>query len=67
MDDVVQLLQARISAHQEFLDEADVSILKEGKYLDRGTPERAYWHHGYMVALQDVIRLLLTPPKEGGR
>lgn len=65
MDDVIQRLQARISAHQEFLDEQDFVMLKEDKYLDRGTPERAYWHHGYMVALRDVVQLLqkTNPPQ----
>ena len=26
----------------------------EQKHLDAGTAERAYWHHGYLSALQDV-------------
>ena len=32
--------------------------VQEQRHLDAGTPEREYWHYGYMVALRDVIRLL---------
>jgi hypothetical protein len=28
-------------------------------HLDEDTPERAYWHYGYLVALRDVQRLLV--------
>lgn len=27
-------------------------------HLDEGTPERAYWHYGYYVALVDVLQIL---------
>ncbi len=30
----------------------------EQKHLDEGTAERAYWHHGYLSALQDVLRFI---------
>lgn len=58
MNDVVEKLQSRILAHQEFLHEYDRSIIGGKKHLDQGTPERAYWHYGYMVALRDVLKLL---------
>ena len=25
--------------------------------MEQGTQERAYWHHGYLSALLDVVRL----------
>jgi hypothetical protein len=28
------------------------------RHLDRGTPERAYWHLGYLAALQDALALV---------
>jgi hypothetical protein len=28
------------------------------------TPERSYWHYGYMIALQDVLRLLQAEPTD---
>ncbi|KAB2943228.1 MAG: hypothetical protein K8F92_10815 [Hyphomicrobium sp.] len=30
----------------------------EQKHLDSGTPEQAYWHHGYQAALDDMLKLL---------
>lgn len=30
----------------------------DGRHLDANTPERAYWHLGYIAALSDVLRLL---------
>jgi hypothetical protein len=33
-------------------------VFTEQKHLDEGSVERAYWHYGYMVAIQDVLRLL---------
>lgn len=32
--------------------------LRENKHLDSDTPQRAYWHAGYMAALADVLELL---------
>jgi hypothetical protein len=29
----------------------------EQRHLDPGTIERAYWHHGYLAALRDVLAL----------
>ena len=34
----------------------------EQRHLDAGTRERAYWHHGYLMALRDVIARLGTGP-----
>ncbi len=31
---------------------------REQKHLDMGTEARAYWHHGYFMAIKDVLRLL---------
>lgn len=31
---------------------------KSARHLDDGTPERAYWHLGYLAALRDALRLL---------
>jgi hypothetical protein len=30
----------------------------EQKHLDAGTPERVYWHYGYLCALRDALDLL---------
>ena len=55
---LIERLRARRDATLEGLKEENEESLLENKYLDAGTPERAYWHHGYAVALTDVIRLL---------
>lgn len=31
---------------------------REQRHMDEETPESAYWHYGYYVALCDVLRLL---------
>jgi hypothetical protein len=31
---------------------------REHAHLDEGSPERAYWHHGYLAALRDMRDLL---------
>jgi hypothetical protein len=31
--------------------------LAEQRHLQEGSPERGYWAHGYLSALQDVVRL----------
>jgi len=33
-------------------------VADEQRHLDDGTPERAYWHYSYLVALCDVLRAL---------
>lgn len=38
-------------------DEAPFTFV-DHKHLDANTPERAYWHYGYITALNDVLRLL---------
>lgn len=31
---------------------------KEQRHLDAGSPEWAYWHYGYLVAVRDVHALI---------
>ena len=42
---------------QELADLAPYTFT-DGKHLDANTPERAYWHLGYIAALNDVLRML---------
>jgi hypothetical protein len=37
-------------------------LLNEQRHCEEGTPERAYWHHGYLMALRDVLRILDATP-----
>jgi hypothetical protein len=34
------------------------SCFAEQGHLNEGTAERAYWHYGYMVALNDALSIL---------
>lgn len=53
-----QAIQARICALQLWLEEHGTDCEAQQRHLDEGTPERAYWHHGYAAGLRDVLRLL---------
>lgn len=46
-----------IGIRKQLLTEAP-HIFNEQKHCELGTSERYYWHHGYMMALQDIIRQL---------
>ena len=53
-------LIARIQATRDRIDGwlADNSPYTrcDQKHLQHGTPEQAYWHLGYQIALDDVLR-----------
>lgn len=50
------LVQRRDQIRQWLAEEAVCT--EEQKHLDCDTSERAYWHHGYQSALDDVIEML---------
>ena len=54
------LLQRRRDGIRQWLDDEAPYAAGDQRHLDQNTPERAYWHHGYQAALDDVIALL-TP------
>ena len=56
---IAQLRRRRDGIRQWLDDEAPYTD-GDQRHLDQNTPERAYWHHGYQAALDDVIALL-TP------
>lgn len=58
MSSILEKLESRATGIQESLTEEDHKSLDTQAYLVEGTPERAHWHSGYMVALNDVIRLI---------
>jgi hypothetical protein len=49
-------LDRRIASQTEWLRENSPYCFHDQKHLDEGSPERAYWHYGYLVALKDVWR-----------
>ena len=56
--DPLELIDARIADTTAWLRENAPYCFADQNHLDDGTPERAYWHYGYLVALKDVRKLL---------
>lgn len=55
-DDWMKNLQQRLEALSRWLDSNAVAISAQD-HLVSGSPERAYWHHGYQCALSDILQL----------
>ncbi len=54
----IALLRERRRQINQWLDEEAPYTEADQLHLDVGTPERAYWHHGYQAGLADAIQLL---------
>jgi hypothetical protein len=52
------VLRQRRDNIREWLDEEAPYTEVDQRHLDAHTPERAYWHHGYQAALNDIIAML---------
>ena len=53
--DSIRRREERLSA---WLDDHAPYARADQQHLRANTPERAYWHYGYMIALRDVLTLL---------
>ncbi len=53
--DVRQNFKDRIAGIEEWLKELHPDCFIEQAHLDVDTKERAYWHYGYLMALQDAL------------
>lgn len=62
--DSVSLLRQRRDNIREWLDDEAPYTDVDQRHLDANTPERAYWHHGYQAALNDIMTMLAL---EGGK
>lgn len=60
-DEALEKLRNRMEGQRQWLDDTAPYIFEDQKHLDSDTPERAYWHYGYMIALRVVLRLLGVP------
>jgi hypothetical protein len=51
---------ARIRAEglREWIKQNAPNCFVEQKHLDEGSVERAYWHYGYLSALQDLLKVM---------
>lgn len=51
------LMAERRDQIREWLEQQEEPTDLDQKHLDSGTPEQAYWHHGYQSALDDVLKM----------
>lgn len=58
MLDIASEIRAKHDAIKRKLADVAPYTFTDGKQLDANTPERAYWHLGYIAALNDVLRML---------
>ena len=56
--DKIALIERRRDGIREWLDEESPYTDADQKHLETDSPERAYWHHGYQAALNDIIAML---------
>ena len=56
--DIVSALEERRDGIRSWIEEAAAFTALEQGHLVESSAERAYWHHGYQAALDDVIRSL---------
>jgi hypothetical protein len=64
-NDIVLLKRRRDGIREWLQDEAPHTAVDQ-KHLEEASPERAYWHHGYQAALNDVIDLLNPVTRKSG-
>jgi hypothetical protein len=50
-------IEHRCSELKEWVLDKAPQCFTDQKHLQEGSPERAYWAHGYLNALLDVLRL----------
>jgi hypothetical protein len=55
---IVDKIRKRHDAVSQELADLSPYVFVDQRHLDANTPERAYWHLGYVAALADVLRLL---------
>ena len=54
--ELIVRLRERGAQLTEWLQKEGVQYLTEQRHLDPDTPERTYWHLGYLAAVNDVLR-----------
>jgi hypothetical protein len=62
----VSIIRQRRDNIREWLDEEAPYTEVDQRHLDAHTPERAYWHHGYQAALNDVMAMLAPGAGKSG-
>lgn len=52
------LIEERTRALAQWLEDESPYVQFDQGHLDNGSPQQAYWHFGYLMALRDVLELL---------
>lgn len=55
IEDALTVREAELEA---WLAEHSPECIRDQRHLDAGSPERTYWHYGYLMAVKDVLALL---------
>jgi hypothetical protein len=55
-------VQQRMHQIRSWLSTEGARHCQDQRHLDVGTPERAYWHLGYLAALTDTEHMLAVAP-----
>jgi hypothetical protein len=57
-DEAIGKLRKRAEETATYLRQTFPEVTEQQRHLDDGSPERAYWHFGYLMALRDALKLL---------
>jgi|APIni6443716594_1056825.scaffolds.fasta_scaffold6269207_1 hypothetical protein len=49
------VLEERLATLELLMGEQASSVIREQRHLDANSPERVYWHYGYLMALRNVL------------
>ena len=60
--ELIKLLRERAAHVSEWLQKENPHCFSEQRHLDTGSPERLYWHLGYLSALNDINEMLRAGP-----
>lgn len=55
-----QVIEERAKSFEEYLSECIHAPHEKQSHLNAGSEAKAYWSHGYLMALRDVSSLLPT-------
>lgn len=58
------VLEERLATLELLTGEHAASVLCEQRHLDADSPERAYWHYGYLMALRDMLAIISGRSRE---
>lgn len=58
-DEAVEIgnIQRRVRDLALWVKENGPQCMVEQKHCEEGSPERLYWHYGYLVAMRDILHL----------